>query len=381
MELYTLDRGFIRRNVIDEFESIIWTERYYGDSAVEVVVPATMKMMQKLPVGTFIALDKSDEVMILESMSIDNGKYKVSGISILPWLDNRFVRTSHKHEDKHWPVEGFTPGHTLWQIVFNMCCLGSPYLNGTINTGITNPQKLIIPGLALRDFDNTGDVIKVAVPYGPVYKALREIATTHEIGMQITLDDVTDTSYSLGFRSYKGLDRTTHQTATSNPVIRFSPQMDSFTDIKELQSIAALKTLVYSFAPGLKDEEGHQALTTVPGESSLTGPQYTGFDLRALQLFADDITTDMVAGSQAKVVEMLNSKALDALTDNHYVKSVDGEIVPDSQFKYNVDYFLGDLIEVEGNTGVVQTARITEYIRSQSNAGEKEYPTVTMIEK
>ena len=378
MEPYTLNRNFLRRDVIDGFDSIIWTERYYGDSAVEMVVPATTEMFQKLPVGTFLSLDKSSEIMILESMTIDAGKIKVSGISLLPWLDNRFIRTSAKHEDQHWPLEGETAGKTLWTILYNMCCQGSPYLSGSIPIGITNPQQFIIPGLGLRAYDNTGDTIKIAVPYGPVYKAMREIATTHEIGMQITLDSVSDTSFTLGFRNYKGINRSSSQ--TDNPIIRFSPQMDSLTNIKELLSIAALKTIVYTFATGLTPEEGKPVLTTTPGVSSLSGSQYVGFDLRALQVFPSDITTDMVGGSQAKVVEILNSRALDELSNNHYVKSVDGEIVPESQFQYGVDYNLGDIIEVEGNLGIVQTARITEYIRSQDESGEKAYPTVTMIE-
>jgi hypothetical protein len=87
----------------------------------------------------------------------------------------------------------------------------------------------------------------------------------------------------------------------------------------------------------------------------------------------------MVGGDTAKVVEILNSRALDEITDNQFIKTVDGEIVPDNQFKYGVHYNLGDIIEVEGNSGVVQTARITEYIRSQDSAGEKAYPTVSMI--
>ena len=378
MEPYTLNRNFIKQDVIDGFDSIIWTERYYGDSAVEMVVPASLEMIRKLSPGTFLSIEETDEVMILENMTIENGKAKVSGISILPWLDNRFVRTSSVHEDKYWYIEGSPPGQTLWTIVYNMCCQGSPYLNGTIPTGIPNPQLLVIPGLGLRAYDTSGTPVKIGVPYGPVYKALKEIATTYKIGMQITLDLVTDTSYFLGFRSYVGIDRTSGQTV--NPIIRFSPQMESFTDIKDLQSIKELKTHVYSFAPGLKPEEGQPPLTTVPGVSSLSGTQYVGFDLRALMLFADDITTDLVGGSQEKVVEMLNSRALDAITTNHFIKSVDGEIVPDSQFKYGVHYNLGDVIEVEGNTGVVQTARITEYIRSHDSAGEKAYPTVSMTD-
>lgn len=378
MELYTLDRLFHKQNIIDGFTSVIWTERYYGDSAVELTVPATPEMVQKLPEGVFLTLAGSDEPMIIETSNVKGGDLKVSGIALLPWLNNRFIRSSDKHEDRYWYVGEGTAGWTLWNIVYSMCCAGSPYLDGTIPTGITNPEKLIIPGLGLQNYDDSGDIIKVAIPFGPVYDAAREIATTYEIGMQIVLEDVTDVSYSLGFRSYKGLDRTTSQTV--NDPVRFSPELESFTNIEEIRSIAALKTLVYAFAPGLVPaEEGDPVLTTVPGVSALAGSEYVGFDLRALQVFAEDITTDQVAGSTATVVEVLNNRAHDALTNNSFVQAVDGEIVPDNQLKYGKAYNLGDIIEVQGSSGTIQTARVTEYIRSQDAAGEKAYPTVSMI--
>jgi len=373
MEPYTLTRDFHKKDVIDGFDSIIWTERYYGDSQVELVVPASLDMIQKLPTGVFLGIDDSDEIMILESMNIEDGKMKMSGISLLPWMNNRFVRGSAAHEDRYWYISGGPAGFVLWQILYYMCSAGSPYLQpGATDMGIPHPEELGISGLGINNIDYSGPAITVGVPFGPVYDAMREIATTFEVGMSITLDEVTDTSYFLGFRSYKGLDRTSGQTV--NPIVRFSPQMDSFTDIKELQSIAALKTLVYAFAPGNPD-----GLATVPGVSRLSEPQYTGFDLRAQLVFAEDITTDMVGGSSANLVNVLNSRAHDELTNNHFVKAVDGEIVPDSQFKFGIHYFLGDLIEVEGNSGITQMARITEYIRSQDAAGEKAYPTVAMI--
>jgi Siphovirus ReqiPepy6 Gp37-like protein len=378
MDAYTLDHGFLKKYTIDEFKSLIWTERYYGDSEVEMVVPATVEMYQKLPVGTFFSIDSSDEVMILESMNIEKNEMKLKGISLLPWMDNRFIRTSPKHEDQYWYIENQKPGQILWTILYNMCCQGSPYLNGTNPTGISNPQQFIIQGLGLKAYDTTlKKVVKLAVPYGPVYKAMKDIANTYEVGMQITLDAVSDSSYTLGFRSYRGLDRTTKQ--TDNAQVRFSPQMDSFTDIEELQSIQEFKTVAYAFATGLKPESGKPSLTTVPGVSSVSG-QYSGFDLRASMVFASDITSDMVGGSQQKVVDMLNSRAFDEIVKNHFIKTVDGEIVPESQFKYGIHYNLGDIIEVEGNTGVVQPARITEYIKSQDETGEKAYPTVSIIE-
>jgi hypothetical protein len=372
MEPYTLNRGFLKQHVIDDFLSLIWTERYYGDSEVELVVPPTDEMIEQLPVGTFLSLNESAEVMILESVNIEKDKLKATGISLLKWLDNRFIRVSAAHEDRYWYISGGTAGWTLWAIVYYMCCQGSPYLDGSVSIGVVNPQQLVIPGLGLKDYDKSGPNIMVGVPYGPVYTAMREIATTYEVGMQITLESVSDTSYSLGFRSYKGLDRTSGQ--TENEVVRFSPIMDSFTNIKELQSIAALKTLVYAFAPQNPD-----GLATTPGVSALTGPQYTGFDLRALLVFSEDISTDMVGGSAANLLNILNSRAYDAITNNRFVKAIDGEIVPENQFQYGVDYNLGDVIEVQGNSGIVQTSRVTEYIRSQDENGERAYPTVAML--
>src|SRR4029077_18966504 len=377
MQPYTLDRAFHKRDMIDEFYSIIWTQRYYGDSEVEMVVDPTSEMIKKLAPGTFLGLEGSRKTMMLETFDIQPDSLKVTGISLLKWLNNRFIRVSASHEDKYWYISGGPPGWVLWAIVFYMCCQGSPYLDGTNPIGIPNPQQFIIPGLGLKDYDTSGGNISVGVPYGPVYDALREIATTYQVGMEITLESVSDTSYTLGFRSYRGLDRTSGQSTKS--VVRFSPQMDSFTNIKELQSIAAFKSLVYAFAPSFTPQEGQPDLRTAAGVSAMSDASYNGFDLRALMVFSEDITTDMVQGSSANLLNILNSRAYDARTDHRFIKAVDGEIVPQNQFQYGVHYNLGDVIEVQGNSGVVQSSRVTEYIRAQDSAGERAYPTVAVL--
>lgn len=371
MDVFTRDRNFEKQHIIDNFGSIIWTERYYGNSDVELSVPATVEMYNKIPLGTFLGIHDSDEVMILETMNIENGQMKFTGISILPWMNNRFVRTSAAHEDRYWNIDSANAGWVLWAILYYMCVGSSPYLTGMTPTGIPSPEKLAIPGLGLRSYDESGPMITVGVPFGPVYDAMYEIATTYEIGMQIVLD-LNETDY-LGFRSYKGLDRTSNQTV--NARVRFSPQMDSFTNIKELQSKKGFKTNTYAFAPS-----NPGGLATTPGSAALAGDQYTGFDLRAMQVFAEDITTDQVGSDPAVLLEILNSRSQDALTNNRFVKAVDGEIVPESQLKYGIHYNLGDIIEVQGNSGTVNAARVTEYIRAQDRTGEKAYPTVTVID-
>ena len=372
MELTTLTKGFLKNDVIDDYGSVIWTERYYGDSEVQIVAAATPENIQKLAVGKFLSQKDSDEVMILETHDIQDYKVTVSGISLLSWLNNRFIRRTAAHADRYWNIEGIPAGHVLWNIIQVMCTNNVFY-----PAGVPNPADFEIKNLtaAIPMIDISGPAITVAVPYGPVYDALKTIATTYQVGMTITLDSATETTYALGFRSYRGVDRTSDQTV--NPVIRFSPQMDSFTNIKELQSQANYKTRVYTYAPGAPT-----ALTGAAGFAGVSNPgtPATDFDLRAAMVFAEDITTDQIGGSAPVLLNILNQRATDALETYKFTKFVDGEIVPTSQFQYGVDYNLGDVIEVQGHSGIIQHARITEYIRSQDSAGEKAYPTVEMID-
>jgi Siphovirus ReqiPepy6 Gp37-like protein len=381
MEVFTLDRKFLQQDEIDVFHSIIWTEKYYGDSEVELSVPLTDEMIKKLVPGIFLGISGSDEVMMLESMTIEEEKMKFKGISLLLWLNNRFVRTTAIQKDQtSWAIPAAVPGKLLWDIVHGMCHKDSNYLNGTINIGISNPQALAIPGLELKDYDKSGDPVTWVVPYGPVYDALRSLAETYRIGMQLTLESASETSYSLGFRSYRGLNRTSSQTV--NPIVRFSPEMDSLANVSELQSIAALKTQVYAFATN----DLAPLTATAPGVASLTGVQYTGFDLRALQVLTSDITNPKPPDpapplDAAKLLSLLNEEAKEALYANSVQAIVDGEIVPENQYQYGRDYNLGDIIEIQGNSDVVSISRVTEYIRSQDEAGEKSYPTVAMLDK
>jgi len=150
--------------------------------------------------------------------------------------------------------------------------------------------------------------------------------------------------------------------------------MDSFTNIQDLESIADNKNVIYSFAPSA------QSLGPTAGHSVVTPPTGPSFDVRVGMIFADDITPDTVGSDLSKLNVALQEKANVELQNRKVVKLVDGEIVQTGQIQFGVDYFLGDIVEVEGNTGVLQKARVTEYIRSKDTAGERAYPTLSMID-
>jgi len=323
----------------------------------------------------------------------------------LSWLNNRFVRNSVQHQKTQWKITNLHAGEILWTIVRQMCTDKSTII-GTNKMGLGNAareKELIIPELKLESQDTTGKKIsKVLVPFGPVYDALRTIAEQYKVGMRISLKDSDKT---LRFRSYKGTNRTSNKnTNPKNPIIRFSPTMDSLASVNELRSVAGFKTLVYSYASSLAkiDTADNPGLPNVwlqqdnkPGISRRTTEEgkYTGFDLRAKILLATDIQIkndldeddkngpeDTVPKKQAELLDVLNNRADKELKQNEYIRTVDGEVAPTNIFQYGKDYDLGDIIEVQGNTRLVEVSRVTEYIRTQSSEGEKAYPTVVAID-
>lgn len=96
MELYVLDSQFQRIEVIDKFQSLIWTERFqdYGD--FELILHSTKSLRNLLTIGAKVSINKSNRIMIIEE--VENRKlndgYKiliVKGSSLEKILDDRIA--------------------------------------------------------------------------------------------------------------------------------------------------------------------------------------------------------------------------------------------------------------------------------------------------
>lgn len=57
----------------------------------------------------------------------------------------------------------------------------------------------------------------------------------------------------------------------------------------------------------------------------------------------------------------------------------DGELNEFSIFHYKEDFFIGDILEIENDYGMVGSTRVTEYIYSWDQNGSKFYPTLTKL--
>lgn len=389
MDLYTLSDTFLAKDPIDEFVSAIWTERYSVKGDCQIVAQATTEMIDKLKEGTYLSLRGSKEVMLLESQSIEKGLLTVIGGTLPGFLDQRagwFKNPDYNGTDVIEKIVDYTEElATVGQFIANV-----------VDKMVINPVTLVAPfdtanltwaldaieHLSLGPVDTSGTPKRLTLPVGPLYKSISDLATKEGVGISLYLDSADpDSGYSLKFTTYRGID---HSTGGAGELVRLVPDMDSIQDLKELRSIATYKNVAYVYYQGtitkylaeplLPEPEGFaRRVMVVTPEGNPTGHSettpwhggYGGF-------------TSIVVGP-ADIAAFLEQNAKDALANNNYIRAIDGQSSPTSDYKYGVHYGLGDVIELEGLTGTISKARITEYIRSQDQTGEREYPTISVI--
>ena len=61
--------------------------------------------------------------------------------------------------------------------------------------------------------------------------------------------------------------------------------------------------------------------------------------------------------------------------------NIEGEIDPNVNPRYGMDFFLGDIVQLSNEIGLSATARISEFTYSQSPTGINAYPTFVIIKE
>lgn len=339
MDFYTLTRGFVREHLLENIVSSIWTERYTEAGEAVISVPATQANAQLLKPGTFLACSDSREVALLDTMQIKDNVLSVSGKFITAFLNNRVVRGSAYWNATSIEFPAAVPGYLMANLVQWMCIEG-PFVESPFPWFGVDGVRQKIANLTLGDLYTGGSPTIIAVTYGPLYDAVKNLAETYQIGFSMYLHSASSSGYSLKFTTYKGRDLTSW--ATPTPVV-FSPFTDSLANVEEFLSFSDYKNVAYAYATNfvLPTYAVGMGIAEVDG-----GLLKDDFERRTMMVFCDDI--QVPEGTEPhemppNLIEILNARARDALANNNYTKVVDGEVVPQSKYKYGVDYKLGDL--------------------------------------
>ena len=386
-----MNENFISQTIVDEFVSAIWVERYSSCGELQLVTAVTEDAIEALAEGTFVGRRGTKEVMEIQTQSIENNLLTVNGKSLVNFLDQRLFWATNPDDDtpenriKDYSVTDKV-GQAIADVVETMVITAVPF-GGAYSDANIDWDADEIEFLELGDVDVSGDDEDITFTIGPLYQSIHQVAEKFGMGISLYLEEANiDTGYVLKFKTYAGEDRTSD--SLTNDLIRLQPDLDSLSDIKELRSLQNYKNVAYVYFDGE---------ITIHYEDPLDIPE--NFNRRVLMVDAENESLGRKPGptegwtyypggaaghwtlppDPLALAEWREAHARDALANWNYIRAIDGQTSPDNEFQYGTDYGLGDVIELQGLSGNISKARVTEFIISQDRSGERQYPTISVV--
>jgi hypothetical protein len=374
MDLYSLTPDFLIKYKIERYTSLIWTQRYSTAGDFQLVVPPTGQLISILHPGCFLGLRGVREVMIVETQSFDGGLLTVSGRSLVSFLNQRiawFENPDYDHTDSSstlfadYTTDDQTAGQFISDVV-NKLVIDPVHFSGYYDDIDLDWGSEKFGNLSLAHIDGVGDKKKFIFPNGTqLYDGIQQIASDEHVGISLYLAQANfDTKdFVLRFTTYHGKDRTSTQNLFET--VRFTPKTETLTNPKEVRGNTTFANVLYLL---------HKGKITVHYPEFVNTPP-VGFGRRVIYEAAPDVNY-----TGDKLNRFLAGVAHKIFQQHKHTQTIDGQALGhETQYHFPRDYFLGDVIEVEGNSGIVFKARVTEYIRSQDQYGMKEYPTFEVM--
>jgi len=358
MELMVLDVNFENVGIIDVFESLIWTDRYFEAGDFELLTVPTQYNISILTQGLYASIKESEHIMVIEDLHIktdpvDGNKVVVKGRSLESILDRRII----------WePI--FFDEEPIQYAIFTL-------LNMHVINPADNYRKF-----SNMIFEHSTDPIVLSIIISSqywgnsIYNSIVDLCYSNNIGFKMTLND--EGKYV--FKLYSGIDRSYNQ--VNNPYVIFSPDFENLKNSEYITSNRLLKTAV--LVAGEKGVGNAQiALETDPSAHTIQ-------DIVRREMFLDAQNVSAVDPygfplSYEELIDQLNQKGLEELSKNIVVQTFASEVDPTSEFVYGTDFFLGDVLQVSNEYGYEGKSRVIEIVRCEDGSGIKFYPIFSYV--
>jgi hypothetical protein len=348
MDVYVLNRDYEVVYCIDNYISLIWTQRYAKRGDFELMVKASAEMVARLRKGFYLVRDEDvvgafDSVMIIQNITIqtdvENGdNLIVSGYDLKDFVHRRVIKEQTIFTNK-----------TIKQIVSSL-----------LDDNIINAEAArVIPHF---NFDDTSDVgstetLTAQVTGDNLGDYIEELLDKYGYGYIVYLDDG-----EIYFRLVAGEDRSMEQSA--NTYVIFSESFDNLLSTNYVEEMRDYGNLAYVAGEG----EGADRRIKSIGSGS-------GIDRYELFVDARDISSNDGAIGDTEYNEMLDARGSEALAEHSVTTTFDGNVNNTVNFVLGRDYYIGDIVQVVTDYGISLPARITEIIESDDINGSVMIPT------
>lgn len=372
MDIFILDTLLRPIDVVDQYISFIWTERWASMGDFEIVTFSTPNNRYRFVADTKISIVESKRVMIVETVEetddVENGAVlKIKGRCMNSLLEKRLALSISPFTTlirQSWDTYGWTPLELLVLYFYSICYLGD------LNSGD------IIP--FVQEFGGLYPTENIPDPYPPdsfeysmkpkdLYAALKEVCDLYDIGFRFYKDPNESKLY---FDSVMGSDRTTQQ--TDFPPVVFSQDMANLIDTTEFTDYSKYYNAVWVVYFYQDEFENNITMSEFVKADELDFSE-GGFDQKVKLLSVTQLPEDMLlVDAPAYLIGLGEAELLKSRPVNVY----DGEIVKNSTYEYERDYYLGDIVEVRGSNGGTAYMRVVEQIFKNDSAGQASYPSL-----
>lgn len=366
MDLMTLNDQNQPAKLIENYDSLIWTERFNTIGDFQIVAGNTSKFMSLLPEGTRLTLRESNQVMVVETHQIERKKQKpekviIKGRSFESILDRRVAiqSLSSLTGSTDWTVSLKTPSDVAWWLINQIV------VSGRLSAKDVFPSSMVQFPTPSDYGTSTGPTKSFTIERGNLLSVVMKLLGT-EAKADSTTTPATPAVVQHGIRAvrpnsagtaigveiYTGVDKSS--------TVYFDATRELLDDGTYLFSKSGSFNVGYGVG-------GNIAATMFEGTT-----EPSGLDRRVT----------LIDGSQANVTntDVLKNYMSQALAEASETAIFDGNINPDlNPYKYGIDYNLGDIVKVVGDYGLDELARVTEYIRTEDATGHKAFPTLSTI--
>ncbi len=348
MDIYVLNGLYGAVEIIDNYESAIWNVQYYGQSDCQLIVAGTRRNLDALVVNRYLV--------------------RAEDISAGGTYNNVMIITNIKVDfdvDKGWMLT--VTGKGLKSILGRRVIWNQENITGNAEAGIRKVVKdnIISPAIADRavpDFILTSaqgftETIDLQCFGQNLAEWVETVCTSLGYGW-----DVYISGGQYKFKLYKGTDRSYSQNQV--PPVVFSNEYDNLLQSSYEYNIDQYKNVALIGGEG----EGTAQRTATYGDA-------VGLGRYELYVDGSGVSSNGQIITDEQYTALLQDYGKTQIDATAATQQLQGEIDTYGLYQIDRDYFLGDIVQVENELGIMAMPRIVGIIYADDEKGTTVLPT------
>ena len=329
MELYFLDSSFNPIEILDDFSSVVWAEKFYEIGTFTLHFPRSL--IPKIKDAAFVRT------------SYVEGEAKCGRIDYLS-------------SDTDGDCE--LSGHLLEVLLYDRIITGNGVYSGTVTDAVTDAIRDNLRGCGVTIADDQpeiSDEVSLSYDHDNLAKWLYSALKPHGASFRVILDEETGLPV---FSLVRGCDRTTDSPEADAAV--FSSSFGNIVSIEFEDNRYDSHNVVY-----VKGSDG----TVVCVDKSETGDRHETH-CSASEIKPEDFDTE------SDYKSALRLRGEEILSGCSHGMHVSAECDTNALPEYGTDYFLGDICDVcDNETGLIFSLRLTEVDTVYENGTKTVFPS------